>query len=70
MRAGVFPYWAGVLLISGDVVFGAASFAGAASLVVEVVGASITCVAFVWLGLALFWGTRSGASVGQPAHVS
>ena len=70
MRAGVFPYWAGVLLISGDVVFGAASFAGAASLVVEVVGALITCVAFVWLGLALFWETRSGASVGQPVQVS
>ena len=70
MRAGVFPYGAGVLLISGDVVFGAASFAGAASLVVEVVGALITCVAFVWLGLALFWETRSGASVGQPVQVS
>ena len=70
MRAGVFPYWAGLLLIVGDVVFGAASFAGAASLVVEVLGALITCAAFVWLGLALLSGARSGASVGRPAHVS
>jgi hypothetical protein len=30
MRAGVLPRWAGLLLIVGDVVFGAASFAGAA----------------------------------------
>lgn len=70
MRAGVFSYWAGLLLIVGDVVFGAASFAGAASLIVEVVGALITCAAFVWLGLALLSGARSGASVGRPAHVS
>ena len=70
MRAGVFPYWAGLLLIAGDVVFGAASFAGAASLIVEVIGALITCAAFVWLGLALLSRTRSGATVGQPAHVS
>jgi hypothetical protein len=28
MRPGVFPRWAGLLLIVGDVVFGAASFAG------------------------------------------
>jgi hypothetical protein len=70
MRAGVFPYWAGLLLIAGDVVFGAASFAGAASLIVKVIGALITCAAFVWLGLALLSGTRSGATVGQPAHVS
>ena len=28
MRARVFPYWAGLLLIAGDVVFGAASFVG------------------------------------------
>jgi hypothetical protein len=70
MRAGVFPYWAGLLLIAGDVVFGAASFAGSASLVVEVIGALIACAAFVWLGLALLSGTRSGAPAGQPAHVS
>jgi hypothetical protein len=70
MRAGVFPYWAGLLLIAGDVVFGAASFAGSASLVVEVIGALIACAAFVWLGLALLSGTRSGVPAGQPAHVS
>ncbi len=68
MRAGLFPRWAGLLLVVGDVVFGAASFSGAASLVIEVVGALITCVAFVWLGLALLSG--SGASARQPARVS
>lgn len=70
MRAGVFPYGTGLLLIAGDVVFGAASFAGAASLVFEVIGALITCAAFVWLGLTLLSGRRSGASAGQPVHVS
>jgi len=69
-RAGVFPYAAGLLLIAGDVVFGAASFAGAASLVFELIGASITCAAFVWLGFALLSRARSGVSAGQPAHVS
>jgi hypothetical protein len=68
MRAGVFPRLAGVLLIVGDVVFGAASFSGSAALVIEVVGALITCAAFVWLGLALLSG--SGASARQPARVS
>ena len=68
MRAGVFPRWAGTLLIVGDVVFGAASFSGSASLIVEVLGALITCAAFVWLGLALLSGV--GAPSGQPARVS
>jgi hypothetical protein len=69
MRAGVFPRGAGLVLIVGDVVFGAASFAGTASLVIEVVGALITCAAFVWLGLALLL-AGSGASAQQPARVS
>jgi hypothetical protein len=69
-RAGVLPYGAGLLLIAGDVVFGASSFAGAASLAFEVIGALITCAAFVWLGLALLSGRRSSAPAGQPAHVS
>ena len=68
MRAGVLPRWAGLLLIVGDSVFGAASFSGAASPIVEVVGALITCVAFVWLGLALL--SESGASARRPARVS
>jgi uncharacterized membrane protein len=68
MRAGAFPRWAGVLLIVGDVVFGAASFSGSASLVVEVIGALITCAAFVWLGLALLSG--GSASARQLARVS
>jgi hypothetical protein len=53
MRAGVLPRWAGPLLILGDVVFAVGTFAGSAALIVEVVGALITCAAFVWLGLAL-----------------
>jgi hypothetical protein len=60
MRAGIFPRWAGLLLIAGDVVFGAGGFAGAAATHFEVVGALITCAAFVWLGL-------SGASGGMPS---
>ena len=68
MQGGVFPRWAGLLLIVGDVVFGAASFSGPAALIIEVVGALITCAAFVWLGLALLSG--SGASARQPARVS
>ena len=67
MRAGVFPRWAGLLLILGDVVFAAASFSGSAVLAVEVVGAAITCVAFVWLGLALLSG--SGASSGPSTDL-
>jgi hypothetical protein len=62
MRAGVFPRWGGLLLIVGDVVFGAGSFAGAAASIVSVVGAAITCAGFVWLGLRL-WSTR------QPMRV-
>ena len=69
MRAGVFPRWAGLVLIVGDVVFGAASFTGSASLVIELVGAFITCAAFVWLGLALLL-AGGGASTQQPARVS
>jgi hypothetical protein len=62
MRAGVFTRWGGLLLIVGDVVFGAGSFAGAAASIVSVVGAAITCAGFVWLGLRL-WSTR------QPMRV-
>jgi hypothetical protein len=68
MRAGVFPRWAGLLLIVGDVVFGAASFAGAAATIFEILGAAITCVALVWLGLSLLSGRSTSA--GQPARVS
>jgi hypothetical protein len=68
MRAGVFPRPAGLLLIVGDLVFGAASFSGSAALVVEVLGALVTCAAFVWLGLALLSG--SWVSGRQPARVS
>jgi hypothetical protein len=69
LQAGVFPRLAGLLLIIGDVVFAAASVSGSATLVVEVIGAAITCVAFVWLGLALLSG-RSGESAQQTARVS
>jgi hypothetical protein len=70
MRAGVFPRWAGALLIAGDVVFGVASFSGSAALIVEVVGALITCTAFVWLGFSLLSGVRIGVSAGRTARVS
>ena len=52
----------------GDLVFAVASFSGSAALVVEVVGALITCAAFVWLGFALLAGRT--ASTQRPAHVS
>jgi hypothetical protein len=56
MRAGVFPRWAGLLLIAGDVVFAAGDLAGHAAPMIFVVGAAITCAGFVWLGLALLTG--------------
>src|SRR5215217_6887462 len=64
MRAGVFPRWAGLLLIVGDVVFGAASFAGAAATIFEIIGALITCLALLWLGLSLLSG--GATSQGNP----
>jgi hypothetical protein len=67
MRARVFPRSAGLLLIVGDGVFGAASFSGSVTLAVEVVGAAITCAAFVWLGLALLSG--SSASPGPSTDL-
>ncbi len=67
MRAGVFPRWAGILLIVGDVVFGVGSFAGAAARIFEIGGALITCIALGWLDLSLLSG--SGTSAGQPARV-
>jgi hypothetical protein len=69
VRAGVFPRWAGLLLIAGDVVFGAGDFFGSAAPIVFVVGALITCAGLVWLGLALLSG-RSGASARQTGRVS
>src|SRR5215210_6158997 len=68
MRAGVFPRWAGLLLIAGDVVFGAGSFAGPAAPVVFVVGAAITCAGFVWLGFTLLSGSRSSISARPPVR--
>jgi hypothetical protein len=68
MRAGVLPRWAGPLLIVGDVVFAVGTFAGSASLIVEVLGALITCAAFVWLGLALL--STSDAPAQRTARVS
>jgi hypothetical protein len=68
MRTGVFPRWAGLLLIVGDVVFGAGSFTGAAATIFEILGAALTCAALVWLGLSLL--AESGTSARRPAHVS
>jgi hypothetical protein len=70
MRAGVFPRWAGLLLIAGDVVFGLGSFAGSAVDGFSVVGAALTCAALVWLGLSLMSGGRersAGVATPQPA---
>ncbi len=53
MRAGVLPRWAGLLLIVGDIVFAAGSFAGSAAPLVDVAGAALTGGAFVWLGARL-----------------
>jgi hypothetical protein len=64
MRAGVFPRWAGLLLIVGDAVFGLGSFAGSAATIFEIVGALITCVARLWLGLSLLSG--GATSQGNP----
>ena len=68
MRAGVFPRWAGLLLIVGDVVFGAGDHFGPAAPIVYVLGAAITGAGFVWLGLALLSG--SGTSAQRSARVS
>jgi len=68
MRAGVLPRWSGPLLILGDVVFAVGTFAGPASLIVEVLGALITCAAFVWLGVALL--STADAPPQRTARVS
>ena len=55
-------------MIAGDVVCGLGSFAGSAAKIFEIIGAAITCAAFVWLGLSMLSG--SGASARQPTRVS
>ncbi len=65
MHADVFPRWAGLLLIAGDVALGLGSLAGAAATIFEILGAATTCVALVWLGLSLLSGVD--ASAGHPA---
>jgi hypothetical protein len=65
MRANVFPRSAGLLLIVGNVIFAAASFAGPVAVIFEILGALITCAAFVWLGLSPLSG--SGTSTGNPS---
>jgi hypothetical protein len=49
-------------------VFAVGTFAGSSSLIVEVLGALITCAAFVWLGLALL--STSDAPAQRTARVS
>ena len=70
MRAGVFPRWAGLLLIVGDVVFAAGSFLKPAAPTIFVIGALITCGGLVWLGLTLLSGPSGGVSSRQSARVS
>ena len=47
---------------------GLASLVAGVLLVISVLGAVITCVGFVWLGLALLSGPRSGVSARRPAR--
>jgi len=67
-QAGVFPRWAGMLLIIGDVVVGAGSIAGSAATIFEIGGALITYAELGWLGLSLLSG--SSATARQPTRVS
>jgi hypothetical protein len=53
IRARVFPRGAALLLIAGDLVFAAASFAGTAASLLIVGGAILTGAGFAWLGLLL-----------------
>ena len=62
---GLFPEVSGD---RGGFVFAVSSFSGSAAVVVEVVGAWITCAAFVWLGFALLAGRTASAQ--RPARVS
>lgn len=59
MRAAVFPRWAGLLLIVGDLVFAVSTAAGTAAPFFTFGGAVVTCAGFVWLGLTLVSWTRS-----------
>jgi hypothetical protein len=61
MRAGVLRRWTGLVLILGDVVFGAGSFAGSAQPLVSVAGAALTGGALVGLGVGLLRRARSAA---------
>ena len=53
MRAAMFPRWAGLLLIVGDLVFAAGTSAGTAAPIFTFGGAVLTCAGFVWLGLTV-----------------
>ena len=53
MRARAFPRGAGLLLMVGDLVFGASSSAGVAAPLLVIGGAILTGAGFIWLGLLL-----------------
>ncbi len=59
MRAAVFPRWAGLLLIVGDLVFAASTSAGTAAPIFTIGGAVLTCAGFVWLGVRVASRIRS-----------
>jgi hypothetical protein len=53
MRARAFPRGAGLLVMVGDLVFGARSTAGVAAPLLVIGGAILTGAGFIWLGLLL-----------------
>lgn len=68
MQASVLPRWAGLLLILGMWCLMGKLRGGRRHDILEIVGALITCLACVWLGLSLL--SRSRASAGRVARVS
>jgi hypothetical protein len=53
MRAAIFPWPAGLLLIVGDLVFGAGTSGGSTGPILIMMGAVLTAAGLVWLGTRL-----------------
>lgn len=56
LQAGIYPRWAGAVLIAGALVFGASVAAGSAASTFVLTGAALTCTAFIGLGWSLLRG--------------